>query len=221
MPRQSQQIDGEVSRADDKAPGAPRALKQERSAGTREKLLIAATQLIAEKGYAAVSTPVVAERAQVSRGALQYHFPTRDDLLFAIRRRIADLIGGNISLEKLLSRPVEARVSDIVDEYWRFMGSDDYVAALEIRLYERYNAKLHHLLVEDLRAVTIARDHDWVRIFADATAATETIVKTRRFMLDVLRGFALRRIEEGPATAFDWEIVQLKAMLTRELLGQK
>lgn len=207
--------------ADDTAPAAPRAPKQERSAGTREKLLVAATQLIAEKGYAAVSTPIVAERAQVSRGALQYHFPTRDDLLFAIRRRIADLIGGHISLEKLLARPVDERVGDIVDEYWRFMGSDDYVAALEIRLYERYNARLHRLLVEDLRLVTIARDQEWVRIFADAAAATGTIVQTRRFMLDVLRGLALRRIEEGPAASFDWEIAQLKAMLSRELSGAK
>lgn len=57
--------------------------KQERSRATRQRLLEATIECLAELGWSATTVSVVAERAGVSRGATQHHFPTREDLFLA------------------------------------------------------------------------------------------------------------------------------------------
>lgn len=55
--------------------------QQDRSRATRQRLLEAAIECIAALGWSGSTVAVVAERAGVSRGAAQHHFPTREDLV--------------------------------------------------------------------------------------------------------------------------------------------
>ncbi|WP_326834031.1 TetR/AcrR family transcriptional regulator [Amycolatopsis rhabdoformis] len=57
--------------------------QQERSRTTRRRLIEAAMDCIGERGWHGVTVAVIAERAGVSRGAAQHHFPTREDLVAA------------------------------------------------------------------------------------------------------------------------------------------
>ena len=57
--------------------------KQDRSRVTRQRLLESTIDCLAESGWTATTVAVVAERAGVSRGATQHHFPTREDLITA------------------------------------------------------------------------------------------------------------------------------------------
>jgi AcrR family transcriptional regulator len=74
--------------------GAPakqdRVPKQDRSRATRQRLLEAAVACLAEHGWAGSTVTVVAERAGVSRGAAQHHFPTREDLFTAAVEYVAE-----------------------------------------------------------------------------------------------------------------------------------
>ncbi|MFJ6086367.1 TetR/AcrR family transcriptional regulator [Streptomyces sp. NPDC092369] len=67
-----------------------RAPKQDRSRATRQRLLEAAVACLAEYGWAGSTVSVVAERAGVSRGAAQHHFPTREDLFTAAVEYVAE-----------------------------------------------------------------------------------------------------------------------------------
>jgi AcrR family transcriptional regulator len=67
-----------------------RAPKQDRSRATRQRLLEAAVACLAEHGWAGSTVSVVAERAGVSRGAAQHHFPTREDLFTAAVEYVAE-----------------------------------------------------------------------------------------------------------------------------------
>ena len=49
----------------------------QRTRETRGKILWAARQLFAEKGYAAASTPAIVAAARVTRGAMYHHFPDK------------------------------------------------------------------------------------------------------------------------------------------------
>ncbi|GAB3445127.1 TetR/AcrR family transcriptional regulator [Actinophytocola sediminis] len=60
---------------------ALREPRQDRSRATRKRLLEAAIECLAEVGWSGSTVAVVAERAGVSRGAAQHHFPTREDLV--------------------------------------------------------------------------------------------------------------------------------------------
>ncbi|SEM40254.1 transcriptional regulator, TetR family [Roseovarius azorensis] len=66
-------------------PGATRATRRrtqdERSAATIENLCHATVSLIAEVGYANLTTTMIAQRADASRGAILHHFETRTDLV--------------------------------------------------------------------------------------------------------------------------------------------
>ncbi|WP_128375049.1 TetR/AcrR family transcriptional regulator [Streptomyces cavernae] len=64
--------------------------KQDRSRATRQRLLQAAVCCLAEHGWAGSTVSVVAERAGVSRGAAQHHFPTREDLFTAAVEYVAE-----------------------------------------------------------------------------------------------------------------------------------
>ncbi|MDH6628945.1 AcrR family transcriptional regulator [Streptomyces sp. LBL] len=84
---------GAVSAAE-RVPGerapAERVPKQDRSRATRQRLLEAAVACLAEHGWAGSTVTVVAERAGVSRGAAQHHFPTREDLFTAAVEYVAE-----------------------------------------------------------------------------------------------------------------------------------
>ncbi|WP_328748260.1 TetR/AcrR family transcriptional regulator [Streptomyces sp. NBC_00285] len=69
---------------------AERRPKQDRSRATRQRLLEAAVAALAEHGWAGSTVTVVAERAGVSRGAAQHHFPTREDLFTAAVEYVAE-----------------------------------------------------------------------------------------------------------------------------------
>lgn len=67
------------------APGAAgRDRRAERGEATRAKLVRAARELFAKRGYAHVGTSEVVRRAGVTRGALQHHFPRKKDLFRAV-----------------------------------------------------------------------------------------------------------------------------------------
>jgi AcrR family transcriptional regulator len=64
--------------------------QQDRSRATRQRLVEAAVASIAELGWTGTTVAVVAERAGVSRGAAQHHFPTREDLVAATVRELRE-----------------------------------------------------------------------------------------------------------------------------------
>src|SRR5262245_52761513 len=68
--------------------------QQQRSRATRQALLDAAIASLAELGWNGTTVAVVAERAGVSRGAAQHHFPTRESLFTAA---IDELMGAWIA----------------------------------------------------------------------------------------------------------------------------
>ena len=72
---------------------APRGPNAERRAATRAKIMDAAVRCLAEFGYAATSTPLVARLAKVSRGSLLHQFPTKVDLILAVAEHAANARG--------------------------------------------------------------------------------------------------------------------------------
>lgn len=63
---------------------APRARRGRPQSGGREAVLVAAWEVLKEKGAARLTTREVAERAGVSEGSLFYHYRDRSGLLTAV-----------------------------------------------------------------------------------------------------------------------------------------
>src|SRR6476660_351736 len=103
---------------------APRRIGAETSK-TRALLLDRAEELMLEEGYAAVTYRVLAARAGVTGGLVQYYFPTLDDLFLALLERRSES-----SLERLQST-LETRPDETLRIVWEF-SADETSAALLI-----------------------------------------------------------------------------------------
>ncbi|HWE89371.1 MAG TPA: TetR/AcrR family transcriptional regulator [Pseudonocardiaceae bacterium] len=69
---------------------------------TADRIVRAAVELFAERGFDATSVQQIVERAAVTKGALYHYFTSKDDLLFAIYQ---SLIGvQNADLEDIVAR---------------------------------------------------------------------------------------------------------------------
>jgi AcrR family transcriptional regulator len=60
-------------------------------AGTRERLLSAARQVIEDGGYAAASVAAIAERAGVAAGTLYRHFASKEELFVEVFRAVCSV----------------------------------------------------------------------------------------------------------------------------------
>ena len=165
-----------------------------------------------------LNTPNIAARAGVSRGALQHHFPSREDLLIALSQKLTDRMALQLSTHDLLGMDTKTRVSHIVDQYWAVSASVDNLVMLQVRLNEPApDTKLQRDHMTDMVMLRLERERDWLRIFADAAASSEQIITARRFTQTMLRGLSLHHTSHMSTTPVEELLDFLKAALTEML----
>ncbi|MGW0042792.1 TetR/AcrR family transcriptional regulator [Rhodococcus sp. NPDC003348] len=139
--------------------------QQDRSRMTRQRLLEATIDCLAEQGWAATTVGVVASRAGVSRGAAQHHFPTREDLItgaleFMFDSRMQQAREEVVDLPVGLDRTT-AVVERLVDYYtgtlfkaalqvWTAAASDPALRERVLPLEERFGRTAHRVAVDQL-----------------------------------------------------------------------
>ena len=83
--------------------------KAEQSEKTQVALLTVAHELFAERGYADTSTKDIAERAEVTRGALYYHFGEKEGLFQAVFEQF----------RQARTQTIMARVQEAEGDLWQ------------------------------------------------------------------------------------------------------
>lgn len=76
-----------------------------RSRRTRAALLAAAREILAEKGFEALTMTAVADRSKVTRRAAYLHFATRAELVAALFDHVAETEGLDESLQRVWDAP--------------------------------------------------------------------------------------------------------------------
>jgi len=128
--------------APDQPKGRRRRTQAERSTEMREKACIATLQALTEVGYERISTKLIADRAEVSRGALTHHFPMRNDLLVAA---FEYLLTSWETSWPFAADPAPPRLSieELIDALWeRLFSTEQYMAATELMLAARMDSDL-------------------------------------------------------------------------------
>lgn len=95
-----------------------------RGAARRTKILRAAIEAFADKGFEAASTRDIARRAGIEQGLLTYHFPNKRALWCAAADAIFDDLASHIeaTLENLVARPPKRRARQGIREAVRYLA---------------------------------------------------------------------------------------------------
>ena len=185
----------------------------ERTAETRERVMGAVVESIAEVGYQKTTAAEIARRAGVSWGAVQHHFGDKDGILLAAVEesfhRFAELLADVPDDESL-----EKRVALFVDRGWQHFSSDYYRPTFEILLNLPPDLDLswqHEMLG--------AWNLIWSRYFPGSKPSRRRTVDLMHYAISVLTGLAATRMLEGQsARVRASELGFLKDTLARELL---
>jgi AcrR family transcriptional regulator len=102
----------------------PKSRAAQREA-TRERIVEAALEAFAEKGFRGASTRDIAQRARTNQGLITYHFRSKDELWRAAADRIFGLLAKRISeqLSALASQDPRERAREAVRIYVRFVAA--------------------------------------------------------------------------------------------------
>jgi AcrR family transcriptional regulator len=173
-----------------RAPQRPRAPRQDRSRATRQRLLDAAVDCLVELGWAGTTVTVVAERAGVSRGAAQHHFPTREALVTAAVEHVTQARTVDIQRELDAWPAGPIRTEAVVQLIVGWFTGAPFRAALEVWIAAASDPQLRELVVP-LEARTGRLVHraavDLLGVDESVPGVRETIQAT----LDLARGLGL------------------------------
>ena len=195
---------------------AIRRTQAERTAATRERIMRAVVESIAEIGFQKTTANEITRRAGVTWGAVQHHFGGKDGILDAVLEESFDRFAARLAEVPTNGASLAERVSAFVDIAWAHFGSPDYRSTFEILLnYTR----------DDTDGVPIwqsgmfsAWNRVWSKIFADVDLPRRKVVALQAFSISCVSGMAalamLRRAVEPVQSA---ELDLLKQTLLREM----
>lgn len=167
---------------------------------TRDRILLEATTIFAQKGYAAVSMRDIARRVDIKAASIYNHFESKEALWDAILEhiesmyllyfeRLEEAIGCASSFEQVLeSMFVELRTIVNIFTY-RGFSLVQIEQFRDERAYEIYSRSMLHFSIEFIRKhFDRCVEKGWVEAFDTHTTATF-------FMHSVLTGIMLRAHE--------------------------
>ncbi len=176
----------------------PTEPKQARAHATRRRLLDAAVEELLERGYVGLTTPGVARRAGVSRGAQQNYFPHKVTLVAEAVHHLAER-----QIEELRRRlaAVErgpALVQTGLDILFEQYSGPLFAAVVELSLAARGDAELRAVIAAEERAISRAIQETASTIFgADFVSSRWSTA------LSAVRGLALLKLLGHPPAGVD------------------
>ena len=127
-----------------------------KSQRTRARILDAAMRLFAQIGYHAAANAVIADAAGLTRGAMLYHFATREELVEAAVAHI-ELHRARL-FEQAASGPAVPGVDaaeNAIDVYWSLLRETPFLAFAELEAAARTDP----MLADRLASARSAFDH--------------------------------------------------------------
>lgn len=142
--------------------------QDERKAETRQRLLQAAGELIAERGVAGASVDALAEAAERTSGAIYAHFGDKQGLLVALLDEWKDATGAAVRAEFEATDDEDARMAALWQNFVSpAPGAGDAWVLLEHELW------LYACRNKDARPLVAARYDDARRMLGGALPAAE------------------------------------------------
>ncbi|ANY09646.1 TetR/AcrR family transcriptional regulator [Pseudonocardia sp. HH130630-07] len=179
------------------APATAARSRAQRSEDSRARILDAAVACLVEGGYSGATTLTIQSAAEVSRGRLLHHFPSRDRLLVAAAQHLA--VKRVADTEERVRRVVEqdppadvfARVDRVIELLWESFTEPHFWAAVELWTAARANDGIADALRPEERRLGASIRASMARMFGAELAARPRFKQLRDLLLTSMRGTAM------------------------------
>ncbi len=192
---------------------------QARSLATRERVVRATIDEIYSVGYHAATTQAIAERAQVSRGALLHHFPTRADLMRAALETLLDDGTAEIRAVSQDVRSGALPLAEFVEFLWPLFSGRFFQLSLELINEARTDPDLRHCLIPVVQRFHAALDAIWVE-FCDAESRPPREARIiLNLTVNLMRGMGVQTVLRPDPDYYRDLIEAWKAVLPQLIAG--
>jgi AcrR family transcriptional regulator len=169
---------------------APRTQEQRRR-DTQERVLTAAIDILADRGYAHFTTTAVATKAGVSRGAQENYFPTKTDLIAAATAHAMDEAIRQAMLAAERGSKAKDPLPAFIEHNSAFFGSRTYLAMIELALAGRDSKPLLRIHRDAFARFRKQHDKVWIDALCAAGFARDRAEKFVELTIYLLRGMSL------------------------------
>lgn len=190
--------------------------QQDRSRQTRRRLLQAAVACLTELGWTRTTVVVVAERAGVSRGAAQHHFPTREDLINAAVNHVSEVQLEELA-EQVAALPTDGtRRRAVVEMLLNLYTGPSFRAALHLWVAASTDEELG-ALIKPLERQVGREAHRMAVSLLDVDESVPGVRETVQATLDLARGLGLANLLTDDIARRARIVAQWTSMLEAEL----
>jgi AcrR family transcriptional regulator len=183
---------------------------------SREKIISAAYDVLAEKGYDAASTKEIARRAGVAQGLINYYFPSKDDLFIEVLKvegqrfcEMSDrltLQNGGLELLHQVLNGIKAAIEQ--HPQWYRLKFELYAMGLR-------NPRLYNEVQNQMKIARERNSQDLGRIFSKPPEELEAI---SAIVFSAIEGLALQKLVDSQFD-LDQAFEELLAMVLLKVKG--
>ena len=182
---------------------AARGTGYKKSEDSRRQVLDAAIRVLAKKGVTGTSVQDIADGAGLSKGAVHYHFDSKDELLERVLDRCCEVIEARIrAVFEAEGLPIE-RIHRALTEMWivRRDGVHEMRVLTELHTLARQNKRIRKAFAEALeRACAQIVDTGLAHLVAMGLKPKVPVHVIPRLLIATLDGLALQQ-ELDPVSA--------------------
>lgn len=172
---------------------APRTQEQRRH-DTRTRVLTAAIDILAERGYGHFTTTAVAAKAGVSRGAQENYFPTRTALIAAATAHAMDEAIRAAQQAAAQANGARDPLAVFLDHNAAFFVSRTYIAMVELALAGRDSVPLRRIHRDAFRRFRKQHDRIWIDALVTGGYDRARVKEFVELTIYLLRGASLTRL---------------------------
>lgn len=169
-------------------------LQQRRSSETKLMILDAAVDCLAEFGYSNTTTQLIAQRANISRGAMLHHYATKQDLIasvidYAFFRHIEEFSTAVRSLSDVDRTKKNVGIS--ID--WQTYNGRDFKAYLELNNAARTDVELRDMFISKAQRHDRYWRQELIENFPEWAKNLDKLDHARRFTQAVMSGMVINQ----------------------------
>lgn len=195
-----------------------RKTQQERTAETTDRLLKATIDVLHDRGFYRMSTVEIAERAGVSRGALNHHFASKEEIVISAIRQLLQDSTARLHGMALTIREEGGSADRIVDFIWSLMNDRLYYVTMEYMPEARHNKDFKKKIVVVVKEFHEGLDAVWTELAKQIGADAKRTSTIMNATMCVIRGMIAQTTLKDDPAYFSELLDYCKRQVARELL---